>query len=118
MDSKIAEISYNIQNDFLADAGAELAIYQDLKSFFTTKNNANLLQKYGNQVTTSTNFYNTERMIRDGKKQAWDGAKSIEASTSQNVQQLESQVKASADSCYANLALLKDDLNKKLAIAA
>ena len=118
LDSKIAEISYNIQNDFLADAGAELAIYQDLKSFFTTKNNANLLQKYGNQVTTSTNFYNTERMIRDGKKQAWDGAKSIEASTSQNVQQLESQVKASADRCYANLALLKDDLNKKLAIAA
>ena len=57
-------------------------------------------------------------MIRDGKKQAWDGAKSIEASTSQNVQQLESQVKASADRCYANLALLKDDLNKKLAIAA
>lgn len=118
LDSQIAEKAYNIQNDFLIDAGAELAIYQDLKTFFTTKNNVNLSQKYGNQVTTSTNFYNTEKMIRDAKKQESDRAKQIQASASLNAQKLESQLKILVDSCNADLTGIKTDLNEKLALAA
>jgi len=42
----------------LADAAAELAIYQDLLQYFSAHYNKDLYTKWNNQILSFTNFYN------------------------------------------------------------
>lgn len=117
-DTKIAQKINDVQVDFLADASAELPIYQDLAAFFKSKNNADLQNKFDTKVNSFTNFYNIEKSIGDAKKQALDNAKFIESSTGQITQAVESMINSWRDSCLANVAQLKTALNVKLAAAA